>query len=251
MMKVTICDDKKQLGFLAGAEGARLINDAIGKNGEANAVFVAGESQIETLKSLVSSDVDWSKVNIFHLAEYVGIDKGNKGSSHTFLHENFLNLIKEPKSYTPIDSDEKHLEKTINNLNKQLQSIRLDVAFICIGENGHLAFNDPPADISATDPYIVVSLDRKSRKQMANEGWFKTIDEVPLRAITMSINEILSSEHIIVSCPDQRKAKAVASCLFSPMSTFSPSSALQHAKDCSLYLDRLSSCMVFSDLRTN
>ena len=154
------------------------------------------------------------------------------------------------KSYTPIDSDESRLEKTVGKLNALMASHRLDVAFICIGENGHLAFNDPPADFDTRDPYIVVDLEKRSRRQQVSEGWFRTLDEVPTKAITMSVSEIMRSKHIIVSCPDQRKAKAVASCLFDDITVLSPAAALRMSPDCSLYLDRLSSSLVFKDGRT-
>ena len=127
----------------------------------------------------------------------------------------------------------------------------LDVAFICIGENGHLAFNDPPADFDTKDHYILVELENRSRKQPVSEGWFSNLDEVPVKAITMSISQILTSKNIIVSVPDTRKAKAVAACLFEDISPLTPSSVLRNAASCSLYLDRLSSCLVYGDRRTN
>ena len=172
-------------------------------------------------------------------------------SSYSFLNEYLLSKIGKVKSYHPIDSCKDNVSKTIEALNKELNAHPLDVAFICIGENGHLAFNDPPADFDTTDPYILVNLERRSRKQQVSEGWFKNLDDVPEEAITMSVSQILSSKHIIVSCPDQRKAKAVAACLFEDISPLSPSSALRYAASCSLYLDRLSSCLVFGDRRTN
>ena len=143
------------------------------------------------------------------------------------------------------------MEETIKALNDTMREHPLDVAFICIGENGHLAFNDPPADFDTKDPYILVELEKRSRKQQVSEGWFRSLDEVPVKAITMSISQILTAKHIIVSCPDQRKAKAVAACLFEDISPLTPSSVLRNAASCSLYLDRLSSCLVFGDRRTN
>lgn len=248
-MRVTICDTKKELGRLAASEGARYIRQAIEKNGEANVVFVTGKSQVDTLLNLAKEDVRWDCVNIFHLDEFVGLKKDSLSSSRYFLQEFFLSHISAVKSYTPIDTDEAKLEKTVKALNKLMESHKLDVAFICIGENGHLAFNDPPADFDTRDPYIVVDLEKRSRRQQVSEGWFSTLDDVPCKAITMSVNEIMSAKHIIVSCPDQRKAKAVASCLFDDISVLSPASALRMAYDCSLYLDRLSSALVFSDGR--
>ena len=250
-MKVTICDNRKQLGFEAAKEGANFINQAIKEKGDANVVFVTGKSQVMTLFYLTKEKVDWSKVNIYHLDEFIGIDHSSMASSYSFLNGYLLSNIKEVKSYHPINSDSEKIDETIKALNQELNTHPLDVAFICIGENGHLAFNDPPADFDTTDPYILVNLERRSRKQQVSEGWFNNLDDVPEKAITMSISQILSSKHIIVSCPDQRKAKAVAACLFEDISPLSPSSALRYAASCSLYLDRLSSCLVFGDRRTN
>lgn len=250
-MKVTICDNRKQLGYQAAQEGAYFINQAINERGEANVVFVTGKSQVMTLFHLTQQNVDWTKVNIYHLDEFIGIEQSSMASSYSFLNEYLLSKIGKVKSYHPIDSHKDNVSKTITALNKELNAHPLDVAFICIGENGHLAFNDPPADFDTTDPYILVNLERRSRKQQVSEGWFKNLDDVPEEAITMSVSQILSSKHIIVSCPDQRKAKAVAACLFEDISPLSPSSALRYAASCSLYLDRLSSCLVFGDRRTN
>lgn len=250
-MKVTICDERRELGLQAAKEGAQYINFAIKEKGEANVVFVTGKSQVMTLSYLTQEAINWKCVNVYHLDEFIGIKKTSIASSYSFLNEYLLSRVGEVKSYHPIDSNELNVEQTINTLNQELKTHPLDVAFICIGENGHLAFNDPPADFDTTDPYILVDLERRSRKQQVSEGWFRTLDEVPEKAITMSISQILSSKHIIVSCPDQRKAKAVAACLFEDISPLSPSSALRFAASCSLYLDRLSSCLVFGDRRTH
>lgn len=248
-MRVTICDNKKELGKLAAIEGAQYINDAVKERGEANVVFVTGKSQVETLLNLAQLDIDWKNVNVFHLDEFVGLKKDSLSSSRYFLQEFFLRHIPQVKSYTPINPDEKKLDETVKKLNELMETHRLDVAFICIGENGHLAFNDPPADFDTKDPYIVVDLEKRSRRQQVSEGWFSSLDDVPTKAITMSVNQIMSSRHIIVSCPDQRKAKAVAGCLFDDITCLSPASALRNAYDCSLYLDRLSSALVFADGR--
>ena len=157
-MRVTICDSKKELGRLAAAEGASYIKAAIEENGEANVVFVTGKSQVDTLLNLAKADIDWSCVNVFHLDEFIGLKKDSISSSRYFLQEFFLSHISAVKSYTPIDSDESRLEKTVGKLNALMASHRLDVAFICIGENGHLAFNDPPADFDTRDRRVIEGL---------------------------------------------------------------------------------------------
>ena len=248
-MRVTICDTRKELGRLAAQEGASYIAQTIDERGEANVVFVTGKSQVETLLQLARQNVKWECVNVFHLDEFVGLPKDSLSTSRYFLGEFLLSHIGKVKSYTPIDTSAARLEKTVKDLNAMMADHRLDVAFICIGENGHLAFNDPPADFDTKDAYIVVDLEKRSRRQQVSEGWFSNLDDVPTKAITMSVSGILSARHIIVSCPDQRKAKAVAGCLFDDVSVLSPASALRMAYDCSLYLDRLSSALVFSDGR--
>ena len=249
-MLTTICENKNTLGHEAAVAGSHLIRKAIREQGGANIAFVTGTSQLQTLLWLSKSErLDWSKVNIFLLDEFLGLEKGHKASSSTFLKENFLSLIPPVASFTEIDSDEKKVKETVRNLNEIMRSHPLDVAFICIGENGHLAFNDPPADFDTKDPYIVVELDTRSRRQQANEGWFKSINDVPKRAITMSVHEILSAKHIICSCPDQRKAKSVAACIFDEITPLSPCAALRNSLDARLFLDRQSSKLVYSDGR--
>lgn len=248
-MRITICDDKKELGRQAAKKGADEIKEAISKKGFANVAFVTGLSQVETLKNLRNEAIEWSKVNIFFLDEYVGIAKDHKASSLNFLRENFLSFISEPCTIHPIDREEENIEKTLNELNTIMKDYPLDVSFICIGENGHLALNDPPADFDTKDAYIVVELEKRSRRQQVGEGWFKSFDDVPKKAITMSIKEIISSEHIICSCPDQRKAKAVAMSIFEDLSTASPCTMLRNGKDVDLFLDRQSSCLILRDGR--
>ena len=158
-MRVTICDSKKEIGLCAAKEGAAYINEA---------VF-----------NLAKQDIDWSKVNIFHLDEFIGLDPESTASSQFFIREYLFSSIGKVKSYTPIDPEEKNLERTLKELNETMKSHPLDVAFICIGENGHLAFNDPPADLDTTDPYIVVELQKRSRRQQVSEGWFQNLDMVP------------------------------------------------------------------------
>ncbi len=248
-MRITICENKIELGSQAAAMGRHYIRSAIQKTGKANVAFVTGTSQLEMLRALRTMEIDWSKVNIFLLDEFIGIPDGHKASSETFLKENFINYLPSVGSFHPISRSE-DTEKTLTEMNALMKDYPLDVTFICIGENGHLAFNDPPADFDATDPYITVELERRSRRQQVGEGWFSNIDEVPTKAITMSIHEIISSKNIICSCPDQRKAKAVAMCIFDDLSPATPCTALRRTQS-SLYLDRQSSCLILRDGRRN
>lgn len=249
IMRVTICDDKIDLGYLAAKQGAQNIISTIRDRGTANVVFVTGKSQMEMLANLVKQDIPWDKVNIFHLDEFIGLSKDHPASSSSFLAQNFLKYIPKPLSYHPIDGNTKDLDKTVADMNAHMKDHPLDVAFICIGENGHLAFNDPPADFDTRDPYIVVDLEKRSQRQQVSEGWFSHLEDVPCRAITMSIHEILSARFIVCACPDQRKAKAVAACLYEDITPLSPCSSIRRRKECSLYLDRQSSCLIMGDRR--
>lgn len=248
-MRITICENKLELGYQAAILGRHHIKSTILKKGAANIAFVTGTSQLEMLKSLRALDIDWSKVNVFLLDEFIGIPDGHKASSETFLKENFLAYLPTIGSFHPISRDPDY-RKTLKDMNALMKDYPIDVAFICIGENGHLAFNDPPADFDATDPYIMVELERRSKRQQVSEGWFDSIDDVPDKAITMSVHEILSSRVIVCACPDQRKAKAVASCIFDDISPASPCSSIRKRTECTIFLDRQSSRLVFEDMRT-
>ena len=248
-MRITICENKKELGQQAASLGRHCIKSTIEKLGRANVAFVTGTSQLELLTALREKVIQWDKVNIFLLDEFVGLPDGHKASSETFLKENFLDFLPAVGSFHPI-SRRADSKATLKEMNALMKEYPLDVAFICIGENGHLAFNDPPADFEARDPYIQVELERRSRRQQVGEGWFNTIDEVPNKAITMSVYEILTARHIICACPDQRKAKAVASCIFDDISPASPCSSIRRRTECTIFLDRQSSRLVFGDFRT-
>lgn len=249
-MRLTICEDRMDLGVQAAKTGAEEIREAIAKNGCANLAFVTGTSQIQTLNALSKEEgIDWSKVNVFFLDEYVGISKDHKASSYNFLNDAFLSKIPPVGSITRINPDKSKVHETIKELNEKMKDYPLDVSFVCIGENGHLALNDPPADFITDNPYIVVELEKRSRRQQVSEGWFKTLEEVPEKAITMSIREIVSSKHIICACPDQRKARAVAMALYDDMTAASPCAALRQGHDVHLFLDRPSSFLILSDRR--
>lgn len=247
-MRITICEDKIELGRQAAAMGRHYIKTTIKEKGFANVAFVTGTSQIGLLENLRKAEIEWDKVNAFLLDEFIGLKDGHKASSETFLKENFLNYIPAIGSFHPISRD-KNTSATLKKMNKLMKDYPLDVAFICIGENGHLAFNDPPADLDVTDPYILVDLERRSRRQQVGEGWFKSIDDVPSEAITMSIKEILSAKNIICACPEQRKAKAVAMCIYDDIGPAAPCAALKRKNNCDVFLDRQSSCLILGDKR--
>src|SRR6476620_4953431 len=172
-MDINISQDTKELGRRAGAAAATFIRQAIAENGSASIILATGTSQFETIKQLVAEqDIDWSKVVMFHLDEYIGLPITHPASFRKYLQERFLSQVPPLKAAYLIDG-EGDVEKECNRLSHLIGQDAIDVALVGIGENGHLAFNDPPADFETEQPYIVVALDEKCRKQQMGEGWFK------------------------------------------------------------------------------
>ncbi len=242
-MKTTILKTNKELGQTAAIEGSLLLKEAIKRNGVANIILATGSSQFLTIEYLLKEDIEWSKVNVFHLDEYIGITASHKASFRKYLKERFVDKVKDLNSFTYINTQNDPSDEC-DKLEKQILEAPIDVAFVGIGENGHLAFNDPPADFSTNKSYLVVTLDSKCRMQQFNEGWFKSFDEVPTQAISMSIKQIMQSKHIIVSVPDTRKALAVKNSIQGEVTNLCPSSILQNHNSCSVYLDKNSASLL-------
>ena len=243
-MEVITTNTSIELGKLAGKAAADTIIAAIAKNGQANIILATGTSQFETLKQLaLEKDIDWSKVVMFHLDEYIGLPESSKASFGRYLKERFLDKVAPLKASYLINGETDPVAEC-NRLKSIIERHPIDIALAGIGENGHLAFNDPPADFETEQPYIVVNLEEQCRKQQYGEGWFKSLDEVPKQAISMTIRQICKSEHIICSVPDERKAKAVKECLESPVSNFFPASILQLHPNCTCFLDEASSALL-------
>lgn len=241
-MEIIISENKYELGKQAAEKGAFLIKDAIKKNGEAYIIVATGASQFEMLNELIKKDIDWKKVTAFHLDEYIGIPVTHPASFRKYLKERFVDLVPLKKfNYVNGDIDPK---EECERLKKILSDVVIDVAFIGIGENSHVAFNDPPADFDTNEPFIVVHLDAACRQQQFGEGWFPTLDDVPNEAISMSVNQILKSKAIICSVPDERKAIAVKKTIESPVSPDVPASILKEHKATWLYLDKYSASLL-------
>jgi len=237
-MEIIISETKQELGKLAAEKGAELIREAIQKNGKANIIVATGASQFEMLGELVKEDIDWSVVTGFHLDEYIGIDVSHPASFRKYLKERFVDLIP-LKEFNYVDGSI-DAEAECKRLGEIISRHPVDVAFVGIGENGHLAFNDPPADFETEEPYLVVNLDDDCRRQQLGEGWFPTLSDVPKQAISMSIKQIMKSEHIICSVPDARKATAVRNTLKSEVSPMVPASVMQLHQSTWLFLDKAS-----------
>ena len=243
-MKVQVHDSIDALGQQAAAQGANAITSAIDTAGEASIIVATGASQFAMLDRLVAHDIDWGRVTAFHLDEYVGLPATHRASFRNYLRTRFVERVTGLKAFVEVGGDAADLDAEVARLNESLASKTVDVCFAGIGENCHLAFNDPPADFDTEDPYIVVELDQACRQQQFGEGWFDSVEAVPRRAISMTIRQILKSRKIILSVPDQRKAKAVKQALGQAVSPLYPASILQQHGDATLHLDRASASLL-------
>ncbi|MEO8414484.1 MAG: glucosamine-6-phosphate deaminase [Ginsengibacter sp.] len=242
-MKIIIKDNPSELGVAAGRMAAQLIRRAIEKKGHANIILATGTSQFETLLQLTTEAIDWSNVTMFHLDEYIGLPKSSPASFRRYLEERFIQKVTRLKEIYLVDGEADPAQEC-RRLSDFIQLIPVDVALVGIGENGHLGFNDPPADFETSEPFIVVKLDEKCRRQQYGEGWFPSIDDVPRKAITMSVAQIMKSGKIICSVPESRKANAVRDCFENPVSNMFPASILQVHEDCVCFLDTSSSALL-------
>lgn len=243
-MEIIITNNKIELGEKAAKQGADLIRKAITKNGKANIIVATGASQFEMLEVLVKENIDWSVITCFHLDEYIGIPESHPASFRKYLKERFADIVK-PLAFHYVNG-EGDIKAECQRLHNLIVKHPIDVAFVGIGENAHLAFNDPPADFDIEDSYLDVKLDLPCRKQQMGEGWFKSLEEVPTRAISMSVNRIMQSKHIICSVPDKRKAKAVERVVNSEVTPEIPASILQQHNAAYLFLDKESSLLLNS-----
>lgn len=243
-MKIKTFNDPQQLGDAAGQDAAALIRQAIQQNGGAHIILATGASQFATLSQLIKSeDIDWSKVVMFHLDEYIGLPVTHNASFRKYLQERFLAKVPPLRASYLVNGETDPVAECAR-LGELIGKHPIDVALVGIGENGHLAFNDPPADFEVKEPYIIVELDEPCRRQQMGEGWFLTLDDVPRTAISMSIQQIMKSKHIICSVPDSRKALAVKNTIEQEVSNLYPASILQNHPDCTCYLDRMSAAML-------
>nr|WP_306263635.1 glucosamine-6-phosphate deaminase [Pararhizobium sp. IMCC3301] len=244
-MFASLAENSSELGQQAAHAGAAKITEAIKERGEAFVILATGASQLETLDALIAApDIDWSRVTIFHLDEYIGMPDTHKASFRGYLKTRFINKVGALKAFVPVNGDASDLEAELARISKVISEVVIDVAFIGIGENGHLAFNDPPADFDTTQPYIVVQLDEKCRRQQSNEGWFADFSEVPTEAISMSVREILRSRTLVCAVPDARKAEAVKNALEGPVSNSCPASIIRTHDNTYLFLDPESAALL-------
>ena len=245
-MDVRILADKYELGKEAAKLGAAKIRAAIAEKGYANVILATGASQFEMLAALLEEkDIDWSVVKFFHLDEYVGLPITHPASFRAYLWQRFIcKLPVPPAAFFPVNGTAKDLDAALAKLEADITANPIDVAFVGIGENGHLAFNDPPADFETEKAYIIIDLELRCRQQQLGEGWFPTLDDVPKQAISMSVKQCMKSRCIINSVPDLRKAEAVKMALEGPITPMCAASMLQKHPDCTTFLDKDSASLL-------
>lgn len=241
-MKVYIWKNSDELGKNAAGFAAEALRRAIANKGCARLLLSTGASQFETFKYLVDADVPWEKVEMFHLDEYVGLPVTHPASFRKYLQERFVSKVSLAKSH--FVCGEGNVEQEIRTLTEAVTAAPMDVALIGIGENAHIAFNDPPADFSTDEAYIVVRLDNRCKQQQVNEGWFPSIEAVPEQAITMTVKQILKSKIILSCVPRRMKAEAIRQTLQSDVTPLIPATILKTHSDWTLYLDEESASLI-------
>ncbi len=241
---ISVSPTPQQLGQKAADKIAELLRNAIAQKGSARIILSTGASQFETIDALVKADVDWSKVEMFHLDEYVALPESHIASFRKYLKERFASKVSLKAAY--FVNGEGDVEENIRVLTEELRRAPVDVGVIGIGENAHIAFNDPPADFETDAAYKVVDLDLRCKQQQVREGWFATVDDVPKQAITMCVKQILACEHIISSVPHAPKAEAVRNTLTSPVDPKIPATILKTHPNWNLFLDEASASGLFA-----
>jgi len=243
-VEIKVFPTKTEMAAAAARQAADALRRALHARGKANVIAATGASQFEFLDALVKAPgIDWSRTVFFHLDEYVGVPATHPASFRRYLRERIVEKVR-PGQFHFIEGDAADPKAEAARVGALIRDHPIDVAFVGIGENGHLAFNDPPADFETREPYLVVSLDEACRRQQLGEGWFPRLEDVPARAISMSIRQILDAAEILCIVPDARKARAVHDCLEGPVSPQHPASILQRHPGTTVYLDAASAALL-------
>jgi glucosamine-6-phosphate deaminase len=245
-LKIHISSTREETGRNAAKEASQILRNILARKSKARFVAATGASQFEFLDYLSKSEgIDWNRTEMLHLDEYIGIPSTHPASFRKYLIERLVDKV-HPGTVHLIQGDASDPAVEVKRISNLISKDMIDVAFIGIGENGHIAFNDPPADFETEDPYIVVHLDEKCRQQQVGEGWFTSMNEVPRTAISMSVKQIIKSNVIICTCPDKRKAMAVHNCLSagSPITPLHPASILKRHPQTYVFLDSKSASLL-------
>ena len=242
-MRVRVLEDRAAVGMVAAEQAAAAIRRTIAEQGRARIVAASAASQLEFLEALTrAAGVDWKRVDLFHLDEYIGLSMTHPASFCRFLRERLIAKTGIAKVHF-LDGEGDPAE-VIREARGAIREAPIDVAFVGIGENGHLAFNDPPADFETEEPYIVVSLDEACRRQQVGEGWFADLAAVPKRAISMSVRQILKAKEIVAVVPGAKKAEAVKACFEGEIRPAAPASILRSHAGTTVYLDKESAALL-------
>jgi glucosamine-6-phosphate deaminase len=242
-MILKVFPDKGSLGRAAADQALAVMSAAVRERGCARVVAASAASQFEFLAALSEAqDFPWKDVELFHLDEYIGLPMTHPASFCRFLHEHLIDKTGIANHH--LLNGAGHPAKVIREVGGRLARAPIDIAFVGIGENGHIAFNDPPADFETDEPFLVVNLDEACRRQQVGEGWYKDISEVPKQAISMSVKQVMKSKEILAVVPDSRKAQAVKACFDGDISPMAPASILRMHPRATVYLDKHSAALL-------
>jgi glucosamine-6-phosphate deaminase len=241
-MKISISQTSKELGIHAAEYSAKILNQCIQERGKARLLLSTGKSQFDTLEALVLQDIDWSRVEMFHLDEYTDISEEHPASFRKYLKERFLS--KAPVGRAHLISGDGDLYEEIRGLTSAIREEPIDLALIGIGENAHIAFNDPPADFDTKEAYRIVALDRKCRQQQVGEGWFSSVDDVPKLAVSMTVHQIMLSRAIVSCVPFAVKADAIKKTMENEVTNQIPATILKTHPQFALFLDQDSASLL-------
>jgi glucosamine-6-phosphate deaminase len=243
-MIIGISKNAPELGAATARFASNKLREAMALNGEARLVLSTGSSQFETLEALLKEDIDWKKIEIFHLDEYIGLPVTHKASFRKYLKDRFINFV-ECRKFHGVNT-EGNIGKAIADLTEEIRKKPVDVGLIGIGENGHIAFNDPPADFETKDAYRVVTLDERCKRQQVGEGWFESVHDVPKKAVSMTVWQIMQCKTIISAVPHLVKADAIYRTFTSGLSNMIPATMLKQHADFNLFIDHNSASKVIT-----
>jgi glucosamine-6-phosphate deaminase len=235
-MVINISKDADELGFKASQFAAIKLNEAIRQDGEARLILSTGNSQFETFQNLLKEKVEWEKVEVFHLDEYIGLPVKHMAGFRKYLYDRFISHVR-LKKFHSIDV-EGDIDQIIRRMTAELRKKPVHLGLIGIGVNGHIAFNDPPADFDTREAYIIVNLDSECKIQQVNEGWFKSAEDVPSKAVSMTAWQIMQCKTILSCVPHKVKAVSVRNTLINSLTNIVPATILKQHRDFHLYLDK-------------
>lgn len=240
-MKIKVLKDPEELGRAAATFSVAVLEKVIAERGKARLLLSTGASQFDTIKALVEMEVDWDKVEMFHLDEYIGLPENHPASFRRYLKQRFIDMINLKNAH--LVNPDGDIKKNIALLTEEIRKEPIDLALIGIGENAHLAFNDPPADFETKEAYIVVNLNEKCKQQQIGEGWFPTLSDVPKQAISMSVFQIMQSMVIVSAVPYKVKANAIKLTLENEVTNMIPATKLKEHPNVILFLDEESASL--------